>query len=1720
MEYPFVDKLAVEDSAQPAEIRSLDLTRKEKTITSVFSRRRRGKLGPDNKMHNTNNKCTDDVAVARPVENTKECATSLTVAVNKKGSQVHKSLSTDNRDKPPSCSAIARPQTSGRKKKASKKDKHSTDSAIVPTKGKGDEGSNDGDNLTSSSQVVLYASRVEECAVDTALEETSKGRTKRSLPSKDSEKEALPAKRRRMVKSNNLLPSKDSEAASDKDHLMCQMSIQTIIDDADQLKRIPELIKSVRDAGFGHFIDTKIKGSINRLCVGIAPRISSKEASMVKGLAYDKIRDMDFCQLVVDELQSSAIKWQGHEVLKYKYIEGLAVAPLIMYLDSLIYKDLAHMGKDTPRVLFLDEKNLTAISKADRNISVQKGNEDWVFGKIITWKAKNDRVYKTISEEREEEIMVQKRKSICFAVAGRSFHGENDIPAGTASKHQGTLLIKDSNVVQGDTVNSIKNLMQQVLNLTSNLQTTSQLLNRRIPEDNEDRKIKNLRVQTSSLLSMFELFGEEQKSLLDRYCIDAQSSEMNQVKSIPAANDEHRSCVVKEAHQTVELGVGKATGKQQARIVEEDCKKKSNVMPKKKKKKHKVSNKTDSIGDQQLEEVHPELEHHTGSLPDILNPGNPHIQESNKELAIQMSGKKDAEADKPELGTSAATITGISAHKLAESLNPKDAETSNVIAEADAPDLETSAATISETSADMLAESLDPNDCKTLTGSDDVGCDVSVVATTVGEPSTAEETTQTGPSELMFEESGDAKPKEMLVIMEGPCAISDQNANDALIKDVSDEGTEEENELAPTGDNTADEQEETNVVSCHHDEQKQQINKETSGVQYESKENSNIAIEEDNPDNCSPEFATEPTMTTQDELKYVINNSISEGKRQKNPYPEGPDEVSDDGYNFITDHVHEEICKYSTRSCITGNQDPSSRECMEKFRNQKFIQYGDTEVTLGELADSFEDGAPIKTNIMTIMVDVARSIMTNTKRLIVPFMAVLRCNRIQRNNDGNVNTRKLGNLVKAINPVDDSLLLDRYEIIKNPCFEELDKNDPVGHYFVMSVNLRRKRFELLDSLGGEGAEHHFVNTADVFKEIWKEAYKQSKGKLSPKNLDDFTYEKPKVIPLQGATLNYGVYMIMFLLFWTGKSLFHIRQDDILFIRKRLLYLILMWEKLEVNFGLIETFHKDDFIKINSGEYKIIRKQTTVKPTMTVIVSLPDVNIPKPKEFDDGKENYPKEQEYVLISSQEDYSMECLKGRGRGEYDSKKHLDGNCQPEETTKNGKEDRNQQQQKPVVARNNENSSIEYLRAREAKVDDPSRNSKEKGPPKQKVNLVLFTPPNRKSSPPGYKIEKDMYSSLTGSQSFQTPPKDSKSNSIDVENKDNLNRGKRKLVTPSDVTSIKRPKITARKLCEPVAEYRPKKFKHQVKANKLFNLIGRSNKFDATEVFNAPVMHSVVPDMMVPINGADIKRQFSSGKFLDGGTMDYIIDEMKTTSELYDTGERVLLSQGFIMHVLQVSIWKQSTEQIKEAAQKRGQTFNYTEDFNLEIALDAFHRYVDKGKSLLDAKLTEAMQYSRRSTGSRTQEPAPANLLVYHRRSARERELADERNRAFREEEAVGGLEQLGECLVRTAIMALPSPNAPPHIRRACRPSMPSMAELPRRVDGLHPKEARNQHICAREYPPLEHLERALEGQYLHALIPPETEKEVSASIVLCKVKRAMKRWLIRVRNKLRKQ
>jgi hypothetical protein len=80
-----------------------------------------------------------------------------------------------------------------------------------------------------------------------------------------------------------------------------------------------------------------------------------------------------------------------------------------------------------------------------------------------------------------------------------------------------------------------------------------------------------------------------------------------------------------------------ATCEQQEKILEEGCKVKPVIKQKRNKQKRKVSSKTGSIGDKLLEETHPDpREHQAGSLPDISE----NIQESNKDLAIQMSCEK------------------------------------------------------------------------------------------------------------------------------------------------------------------------------------------------------------------------------------------------------------------------------------------------------------------------------------------------------------------------------------------------------------------------------------------------------------------------------------------------------------------------------------------------------------------------------------------------------------------------------------------------------------------------------------------------------------------------------------------------------------------------------------------------------------------------------------------------------------------------------------------------------------------------------------------------------------------------------------------------------------------------------------------------------------------------------------------------------------------------
>ena len=74
----------------------------------------------------------------------------------------------------------------------------------------------------------------------------------------------------------------------------------------------------------------------------------------------------------------------------------------------------------------------------------------------------------------------------------------------------------------------------------------------------------------------------------------------------------------------------------------------------------------------------------------------------------------------------------------------------------------------------------------------------------------------------------------------------------------------------------------------------------------------------------------------------------------------------------------------------------------------------------------------------------------------------------------------------------------------------------VGHYFVVTINMKKERFELLDSLPVEyqGTMDYFNTVTSRVKRIWKQISKLLQ--LSPSSIDHF--EKVKMqVPLQGGT---------------------------------------------------------------------------------------------------------------------------------------------------------------------------------------------------------------------------------------------------------------------------------------------------------------------------------------------------------------------------------------------------------------------------------------------------------------------------------------------------------------------------------------------------------------------------------------------------------------------------
>ena len=114
------------------------------------------------------------------------------------------------------------------------------------------------------------------------------------------------------------------------------------------------------------------------ICLGYSVRVS-REAPMVQDFSIPELKDVDLCQLVVDELKRAVTNWQKAGA-EWRAITGCCIAPLLIYLDCLDHRNFETTDQRTPRVLYMDPVNLRALIKTDL---VKKGTGDprsWIFG--------------------------------------------------------------------------------------------------------------------------------------------------------------------------------------------------------------------------------------------------------------------------------------------------------------------------------------------------------------------------------------------------------------------------------------------------------------------------------------------------------------------------------------------------------------------------------------------------------------------------------------------------------------------------------------------------------------------------------------------------------------------------------------------------------------------------------------------------------------------------------------------------------------------------------------------------------------------------------------------------------------------------------------------------------------------------------------------------------------------------------------------------------------------------------------------------------------------------------------------------------------------------------------------------------------------------------------------------------------------------------------------
>ncbi|CAO2177240.1 unnamed protein product [Urochloa humidicola] len=222
---------------------------------------------------------------------------------------------------------------------------------------------------------------------------------------------------------------------------------------------------------------------------------------------------------------------------------------------------------------------------------------------------------------------------------------------------------------------------------------------------------------------------------------------------------------------------------------------------------------------------------------------------------------------------------------------------------------------------------------------------------------------------------------------------------------------------------------------------------------------------------------------------------------------------------------------------------PSARSRSTKSNQSDviIINYWDFHITLSELARSVKPGATLENVVAEIGLYVINPKGKKATKRVLPLRT---SDHLQSGQLDRPAIRQV--FRKGTNH------LDHRQMVMFPVLQIIEGKDSekVGHYFLLVLNLRNGRFEVLDSMrtlrdGNLKACCNKIIAA--IKSLWRMHYPGSR-------FDTGSYELvPIAVPLQNNNHDCGFHMLMHAEHWDGSTVYNFQEKDIANIRKLLTY---------------------------------------------------------------------------------------------------------------------------------------------------------------------------------------------------------------------------------------------------------------------------------------------------------------------------------------------------------------------------------------------------------------------------------------------------------------------------------------------------------------------------------------------------------------------------------------